>query len=405
MRALRFAVLALSVTLAVVATVLGWLARDTPAPLGQSLGSKAIDIAFPIAALTFTAVAELVLRRRPRHLVGWMFLSLGFSVELLLAAQSYGLYGTLTAPGALPWARTVTWLGVWIWSPPTVALVIALLVFPDGRPLSSRWWIVAWFAGVAGVLQGLADAFRAPSEIALPMDSPIGTPFPAGPLDVISAAGTIAWSAAALAAGASLILRFRRASGLERQQLKWVAYGGAIAVAAFTFATIVYAVPDLGAIGSGVAALGVLLIPITAALAIVRYRLYDIDVVIERTLVYGALSASVAATYWILVLLLQSALRPITAGSELAVAASTLGTLALVQPFRGRIQRAVDRRFYRDRYDAARAVDRFTTELAGEVELGAVRASLLAAVGETLQPAQASVWLRSPRNDSRTAGG
>ena len=395
MRTLHLVLAVSSAVLAVAASAFAWLDRDTPAPTTQSLGSKAIDIAFPIAALTFVAVAVLILRRRPRHVVGWMFLILGLSAEILLFSESYGLYATVTAPGTLPGGPKMLWLSTWIWSPPTSALVIALLVFPDGRPINPRWWIVGWIAIIAGVLQGLADAYRVPLELpAVALDTPLGTPLPTAALDLISAIGTFAWAAAALAAGASLIVRFRRASGLERQQLKWVAYGSAIASLALVFATFVYAVPEIGPVGAGVAALGVLLIPISAALAILRYRLYDIDVVIERTLVYGGLSASVAATYWILVILLQSALRPFTAGSELAVAISTLGSLALVQPLRMRIQRGVDRRFYRDRYDAARALDRFATELADEVDLDALQRELLAAVGETVRPAQASVWLR-----------
>lgn len=410
MRALGVVVAALTVLLASVAAGLGWLSRDTPTPAGQSLGTKALDIGFPIAALTLVAVAELILRRRPRHLVGWMFLALGFGAELLFVTQSYGLYGAVTAPGALPAAGTVMWLSTWTWALPVSALVVALLVFPDGRPINRRWWSVAWIALGSGILQGLADAYRTPLVLTdLPMDTPLGTPFPLEPLNVISGIGTLAWSVATLAACASLIVRFRRAAGIERQQLKWVAYGSAIATLGLVSASVTYAAPELAPIGGAVASLTVLLIPISAALAILRYRLYDVDVVIERTLVYGALSAVVAATYWILVLLLQSALQPITAGSELAVAASTLATLALVQPLRRRIQRSVDRRFYRGRYDAERALDRFTTELAGEVELDAVRASLIATVGETLQPSQASIWLRAgafdARNDSRTAGG
>ena len=395
MRALRIAVELATILVAFAATTLAWLNRNTPTPPEQSLGSKAVDIAFPIAALTFVAVAELILRRRPRHVVAWMFLVLALSAELLLTSEGYGLYATVTAPGALPWGGTVMWLSSWIWSPPTSALVVALLVFPDGRPISRRWWIVAWVAILGASLQGVADAYRVPLEVTtVPLDTPLGTPFPAAMLDLMSAIGSYVWSVAALAAGASLIVRFRRASGVERQQLKWVAYGSAIASLALVFATFGYAVPDIGPFGAGVAAFSVLLVPVTATLAILRYRLYDIDVVIERTLVYAALTASLIATYWALVLLLQSLLRPITAGSEVAVAASTLATLALVQPLYARIRRAVDRRFYRARYDAERAVDRFVTELSGEVELGAVRASLLAAVGETLQPSQASVWLR-----------
>jgi hypothetical protein len=392
---LRRALVALSVVLALVATAFAWLNRDTPTPVGQSLGNKALDVGFPIAALTFVAVGELICRRRPRHLIGWMFLNIGLVAELLFSAQNYGLYGTIVAPGTLPGAGTLLWLSTWTWALGIGALAVALLVFPDGQVISRRWWIVAWVAVISAVLQGFADAYRTPLVLLdLRLDTPLGTPFPIEPLTAISAVGSVGWSAAILAAGASLVVRFRRATGIERQQLKWVAYGSAVATVGFVVGSLGYGVPDIGQVGSAVAACGMLLIPITAAFAILRYRLYDVDVVIERTLVYGALSAALAATYWLLVLFLQSVLHPITAGSELAVAGSTLATLALVQPLRTRIQRRVDRRFYRSRYDAARALDRFTTELATEVDLGAVRASLLAAVGETLQPTSASVWLR-----------
>ena len=395
MSALRMALVALTVVLALAATALGWLNRDTSTPPGQSLGSKALDIGFPIAALTFVVVAELIGRRHPRHLVGWMFLALGFSAAILFVDQNYGLYGTITAPGALPAAGTVMWLSTWTWSLPVAALVVALLVFPDGRPISPRWWGVAWVALFACVVQGFADAYRTPLVLTdLRMDTPLGTPFPLEALNVVSLIGTLGSFAAALAAAGSLIIRFRRAAGIEHQQLKWVAYGSGVATVAFVVGSFGYVVSEIGPLGGAVAALGTLLIPITAALAILRYRLYDVDVVVERTLVYGALSATLAATYWLLALVLQSVLQPITAGSELAVAGSTLATLALVQPLRTRIQRRVDRRFYRSRYDAARALDRFTTELATELDLGAVRASLLTAVGETLQPTSASVWLR-----------
>ena len=395
MSALRVVLVALTVVLALIATVFGWLSRATPTPAGQSLGTKALDIGFPIAALTFVAVAELIRRRHPRHLVGWMFLLLGLSAEILLASENYGLFGAVTAPGALPAARTVVWLATWAWAFPVSVLAIALLVFPDGRPISPRWWIVAWIAIASGVVQSVADAYSTPLVLTeLPMDTPLGTPFPLDALNVVSVIGMLGLLAATLAAGVSLIIRFRRAAGIERQQLKWVAYGGAIATAAFVLGSFGYVMPEIGPLGNAVASVGVLLIPITAGLAILRYRLYDVDVLINRTLVYGALSAALAATYWLLVLVLQSALRPITAGSELAVAGSTLATLALVQPLRRWIQRAVDQRFYRSRYDAARTLDRFATDLASEVELGAVRASLLAAVAETLQPASASVWLR-----------
>ena len=197
---------------------------------------------------------------------------------------------------------------------------------------------------------------------------------------------------------AAVLVRFRTAAGNERAQLKWFAYTSSIGMGFFIVSGVVPLFSYLAGLGPLVAVIAIDLIPISVAIAILRYRLYDVDVVIERTLVYGALSAALAATYWVLVLFLQSVLQPITAGNELAVAGSTLATLALAQPLRTRIQGRVDRRFYRSRYDAARALDHFTTELANEVDLGAVRASLLAAVGETLQPTSASIWLReAPR--------
>jgi hypothetical protein len=400
LRVVSGAIVAVSVIFAVSASVLAWLNRDTAIPSNFTLGSGALDIAFPIAALTMTFVAVLIGRRDQRHIVAWMFLLLGGGAELLLVTQTAGIYGTITAPGSLPAAGVFLWLATWTWSVPIGALVIALLVFPNGRPLAPRWWVVAWVAAVAGALQGFADAFRTPIYLAgSGLVTPVGTPFALDILDAISIVGTIAWAAAMLAAAASLVVRFRRASGVERLQLKWVALGFGSAAVAIVVASVIYAIPGLTAVSGALGALGILLIPISAAVAILRYRLYDVDVVIERTLVYGTLTASVGAMYGLFVILLQGLLRPLTGGGEIAVAGSTLATLALVQPLRGRIQRAVDRRFYRARYDAARAVDAFSVRLRDEVALEAVRGDLLEAVGRTVQPATASLWLR---NDSRT---
>src|SRR6185503_11091248 len=222
-----------SVIFAVSASVLAWLNRDTAIPSNFTLGSGALDIAFPIAALTMTFVAVLIGRRDPRHIVAWMFLLLGGGAELLLVTQSYGIYGTMTAPGSLPAAGVFLWLATWTWSVPIGALVVALLVFPSGRPVGQRWWAVAWVAVAAGVMQGFADAFRTPILLAgTGLITPVGTPFPLDVLEAISIVGTIAWAVATLAAAASLVIRFRRASGVERLQLKWVALGfGSAAVA------------------------------------------------------------------------------------------------------------------------------------------------------------------------------
>jgi hypothetical protein len=185
------------------------------------------------------------------------------------------------------------------------------------------------------------------------------------------------------------IVRWRRSIGVERQQLELFVYA-----ASFVLLGYVLIISGLPGPWSALIDLGHMGLPVAIAVAVFRYRLYDIDVLIERTLVYGALSATVGLTYWLLVLVLQSALRPITGGGELAVAASTLATLALVQPLRTRIQRGVDHRFYRARYDAARTLDAFSLRLRDEVDLDAVRGGLLEAVRDTVQPASAGVWLR-----------
>jgi hypothetical protein len=184
---------------------------------------------------------------------------------------------------------------------------------------------------------------------------------------------------------------------VERQQLKWFLFGVSLMVIFLITATLAeitvgyQAARDLSGIGAAVA----LAAPaVTATIGILRYRLFDIDVLINRTLVYGAVSAVLVATYAAVVVLLQALLRPFTAGSDLAVAASTLVVVALFQPIRRRVQDAVDRRFYRSRYDAARTLDAFTARLRDEVELDALRADLLGVVGDTLRPRHASVWLR-----------
>jgi hypothetical protein len=188
----------------------------------------------------------------------------------------------------------------------------------------------------------------------------------------------------------SLVLRFRRSTGIAREQIKWLAYSAVPLVAAGFVSAIV---PDKP--GQVLFAFLLLSVPVAVGIAVLRYRLYDIDLLINRTLVYVTLSATLIAVYVAGVILFQAALRLFTSGSELSVAASTLATLALFQPLRHRIQDAVNRRFFRSRYDATRTLDAFSLRLRDEVDLDAVRAGLIDAVQRTVQPAHASVWLRA----------
>ena len=224
--------------------------------------------------------------------------------------------------------------------------------------------------------------------------NPIGVSSPL--VDLLQGLAVLALLIGVFGSSASLIVRFRRSRGEQRQQMKWLALAGAVAAATLPIAVVLWDVIGETA-ANGAIMLSVLGLPVATGVAILRYRLYDIDVVINRTLVYGALTATLALAYLGSVLLLQLALRPLTESSNLAIAASTLAVAALFRPARTRIQEAVDRRFYRRKYDAARTLERFGTRLRDQVALDNLSGELRTVVAETMQPAHVSLWLRTPR--------
>jgi hypothetical protein len=282
------------------------------------------------------------------------------------------------------------WLVSWMYVfQPLLVAVFLLLLFPDGHLLSPRWRPVAW-VGVAGSLViAVSNMFRrGPLENTPFIDNPVGL-FD-DPDFRSSGLGIALVGAACIAAAVSLFVRYRRSHGLERQQLKWLAVEGVILSAA-----IVPSILDPIAKATQVGFIAAFsLAPVMVGIAVLRYHLYDIDIVINRALVYGATTAAVLAAFSAGIVVLQAILRPLTGGSEIAVAVSTLVSVALFQPLRGRVQNAVDRRFYRSRYDAARTLDAFSARLRDEVALDAVRSDLLDAVRDTVQPSHAGVWLR-----------
>jgi MFS family permease len=282
-----------------------------------------------------------------------------------------------------------------LWLPALIAIALPLL-FPDGHPPSRRWRWVAWL-GAAGVLVGMIGQGLAPGmmETRPPVANPFGID---GPFAVLAEIGSIATTIAVVGAGAALIVRLRRSRGVERQQLKWFAYVASLIVAGLSLATLTRLDEDstwahiIGPVGwfTALVAAGVG-VPVATAFAILRHRLYEIDVVIKRTLVYGALTATLGAAYLASVLLLQFVFSP---SSDFAIAASTLAVAALFRPARDRIQALVDRRFYRSSYDAARTVESFGARLRDEVSLEALDAELRAVVRETFQPSHVSLWVR-----------
>ena len=380
-------VLGTSVSLTLTAMVLAVIAPDEAAKLSTSSG---VGLAI-YEAVIYTAIAGLgasVTAQQPRNPVGWVLQLIAMALALnavgnQVYARQLALQGEITGLGTY-----TTWSISWLWIFAIVpALVIFPLIFPTGRPQSTLWRTVLRLALAAGAVMWFGTAF-----VPGPVD---GYPAVVNPLGIdsphIARLGWVGFGVlvpTTLAAIASVIIRFRRSTGIERQQLKWVALAAAFLPIAFS---------GLGiddALGFAILLTGLLLVAVAVAVAMLRYRLYDIDVVINRTLVYGGLSGALASTYLASVLVLQFALRPWTETSELAVAGSTLAVAALFRPARARIQAVVDRRFYRSRYDAAQTLETFASGLRDQVDLDTVGRQLLAVTGKTVQPTHASLWLR-----------
>ena len=344
-------------------------------------------------ALVFAGVGALIASRQPDNAIGWIFLAAGVAAGLGALAHSFADYWVDGNGGPDALGKAAALYGEVSWIPFIVMpATFLLLLFPDGRLLSRRWRPVAWCAAV-----GIAGSFVAGGLHPGPIPdfpqvmNPIGVDSPL--VDLLEGLSLLTVVIGVVGSSASLIVRFRRSRGEERQQMKWLALAGAVAAATLPLAIVTYDVIGETAANAAIMT-SVLGLPAATGIAILRYRLYDIDVVINRTLVYGALTATLALAYLGGVLLLELALRPLTESSNLAIAGSTLAVAALFRPARGRIQSAVDRRFYRRKYDATRTLELFGTRLRDEVDLDALGSALRAVVADTMQPAYVSLWLR-----------
>jgi hypothetical protein len=345
----------------------------------------------------FAGVGALVASRQPRNPIGWILIATALSFAFTVATEAYVRTSDDPALVAL-WLDDWTFI-VWI----ALACVWIPLLFPDGRLPSRRWRPVAWGGTAAFALGLLGTAFGDRTlETAAPVSvaNPYALPGVAGDLaaQIASMAGVF-YLLPVLGAVAGLVTRARRSRGLERQQLKWFAFVGALMLGALTLSSISLIeerlADTIGVVGwGGFLLLFTIGLPLAIGTAILRHRLYDIDVVIRRTLVYAGLTATLAALYLGLVLL-----AGLTVGeSDVAIAASTLAVAALFRPARARIQAAVDRRFYRRRYDASQTLEAFSARLRDELDLDALREEIGGVVGETLQPAHVSLWLKEGRS-------
>jgi hypothetical protein len=354
-------------------------------------------------AVPFATVGALVASRRPYNPVGWLFIAFGAAAALRFTGSQYATYALLTHPGSFPAGDLIASLAIHLWHPALGFLTFSFLLFPHGRLLSPRWRIVAWVTAlscVTALISGMLE-HEFLYEYTWPEDLSFVKALFSGP--VAEVAATVFWYSSMVilamlfTSGGSLVLRLRRSSGEERQQLKWVVYS--VALLAFVIPSTILVIIILPSLEDVRVFFAVMfpLIPISVGMAILRYRLYEIDLIINRTLVYGSLTAMLAVVYFGGVAMTQAVFRTLTGQEEqpqLAVVVSTLVIAALFNPLRRRIQGFIDRRFYRRKYDAAKTLEAFSAKLRDETNLDALSDDLVEVVRETMQPAHVSLWLR-----------
>jgi hypothetical protein len=346
-------------------------------------------IGFICAFGAFGLVGALIIWQRPGNTLGWVLTAVG-----LLAAwgASADTYVDQASDENLLYLVSV-WISLWYWFPLLgLTLIFTPLLFPDGRPPSPRWRFVSWGAAVALALVVFLGAFRERIEMpGISMDNPVGIPGIEDPEE--STLGTVLLGSFVLfviLALASVVVRYIRSGNVQRQQIKWLMLATALSASMVFFEEITRIELDTEVLF----AISIALYPAAIAVAIFRYRLYDINVIINRALVYGTLTTMLALVYFGGVVGLQYVFRTLTGGeSQLAIVASTLAIAGLFVPLRSRIQSFIDRRFYRRKYDAARTLEEFGTRLRDETDLETLHVELLSVIQDTLQPAHVTFWL------------
>jgi hypothetical protein len=382
----------LALTLLAAGLVLLWTRPDGPAPEGYaSRAEQAISL---VSLLGPPLLGGLLAARRPANPYGWLWLAYGLGWAVVGFTNAYAIYVSASGGDGMPWwAGSIAWTGNVVFVPLLGLTTLILLLFPDGRPPSRRWRWVTRAIGVTVVVTTVAGALL-PADEADPIGNPLAVQGSIEALaDTVANVGITTLFLAILLSAVLLLLRFRRARGLQRQQLKWLAHGGGF-LAAYILLDMISQVPP-GLVDALIEALTFGALYVGVGLAVLRYRLYDIDRLINRTLVYGLLTALLAGVYAAIVLVVGQVFGGV--GGEppsWAVAGATLAVAALFQPARRRIQAVVDRRFNRRKYDAAKTVEAFSRRLREEVDLDALSGELLGVVDQTMQPTRASIWLR-----------
>ena len=374
-------------------------------PTSWGTGGLSIVLYAYLPFLAFPVVGALIASKRANNPIGWICLAVGLLWILSITSGPYAVYGLRVAtPGSVPFPAAIASLSEST-GPTAIALLgtFLILLFPDGGLPSRRWRPVAWLSGTVIALNFVVGILApGPLSDLRNVSNPFGLEGYPWVADARDAVGLLL-PLCMLASAVSLVLRYRRSGGEVREQIKWIAFAASVVAVGFS-AAVIYGTFAQDAIGGGLSWGNVLEdmitlsfagVPIAVGFAVLKYRLYDIGVVINRTLVYGSLTATLVAVYFGGVTVLQGVLRALTGQeSALAVVASTLVIAALFSPFRRRIQRIIDRRFYRSKYDAAKTLEAFSAKLRDETDLEALNSELVGVVRKTMRPAHVSLWLR-----------
>jgi hypothetical protein len=348
-----------------------------------------------VLGFTYAVAGWMIASRRPRNPIGWLFLVIAMSQAASAFSFVWSYIGLVVAPGQVPLADVASWMGVWLWAPGFMLVFGTMLVFPDGNLLSRRWRLVVWLLvlnlGVAMLpamvaswpYRGLSLLYEPPPEAAA---DPAIAVFLAA-----SAISGLLMLPIGVAALASVVLRYRRAPQLVRLQIRWFAAAGAVEVLVLVAATFLQPPYPLSIV---IAVVILPLMPVAIGIAVLRYRLYEIDRIISRTIGWALVTGILVAVFAGAVIGLQAALAPVTENNTLAIAGSTLLAAALFAPVRRRVQRAVDSRFDRSRHDGERLLAMFSERLRDQVELATISDDLLATVETAVRPTAAGLRLR-----------
>jgi hypothetical protein len=381
-----------------------WLGRSSPLRADGEY-SLAYQVIAVLGNLLAPIVGALIAVWQVRNPYGWIWLVSGFALSFMQCVAAYAVHGLLIAPGTLPLAAVALSLVDAAWFLYLATGPFVLLLFPTGQLPSPKWRLVAWIV-VGALLSGWALAWALPGDTGFVpgVENPYGAEGPVGDVVTLLVISSVLLISVAIIAGVlSLLVRFRRASGVERQQLKWFTYG-AVLLGVVYISDFFYTFPGVWESVKEAIAFN-MLPPLTIGIAILRYRLYDIDLIIRRTLIYGTLSSSLALIYIGCVVLLRQVSAPLTGSSDPAIVASTLAIAVLFSPLRRRIQNVIDKHFYRRKYDAVKVLAAFGATVRDETYLERLTTEVLCVVDATMQPEHVTMWLpdRALRSTSDAA--